>query len=329
MANCNPVVPVMDWTEDAKLHKRYIEWKEEVELELGSSLSNRANSVKSNYALSWAGKPARDYLNSLSESELKYEGASAEAILQALEEKTKPKSNEIAAFTKLCSLKQGDMPLSEFIWKARRLADLCNYPNNQARLIRDMIVSRIQSLRAYQKCIDSKDLSLQDCINICQVEDAIRMQVLECRPESVKSIQSAQTAVPVHKLQNGSRQSPNSNRHRNKTTHSCYYCGAQNWTREHSKICKAKNYICGRCGKEGHLDSLCRSTGTPLHMLEAQDYSHPQSQETQQDYNQSLGTAQYPTPHFMSKEELPQMTCNSLKIVQVSRLGANEQSEHI
>ena len=67
-----------------------------------------------------------------------------------------------------------------------------------------MIVSGIQSPRAYQKCIDSKDLSLQDCINICQAEDAIRMQVLECRPESVKSIQSTQTAVPVHKLQNGS-----------------------------------------------------------------------------------------------------------------------------
>ena len=60
MENCNLVVPVMDWTEDAELHKRYIEWKEEVELELGSSLSNRANSVKSNYMLRLAGKPARE-----------------------------------------------------------------------------------------------------------------------------------------------------------------------------------------------------------------------------------------------------------------------------
>ena len=225
------------------------------------------------------------------------------------------------------------MPLSEFIWEARRLAEVCNYPNDHDRLIKDTIVSRIQSLtRAYQKCIDAKDLSLQDCINICQAEDAIRMQVLECRPESVKSIQSAQTAVPVHKLQHGSRQSPNSNRHRNKTTCSCYYCWAQNWTRGHCKVCKAKNYICCTCAKKGHLDSLCRSTGTPLHMFEAQDYSHPQSPQSQvtlQDYNQSLGTAQYSTPYFMSKEELPQMTCNSLKTVQVSRLGANEQSEHI
>ena len=148
----------MDWIEDAELHKRYVEWKEEVELELGSSLSGKSNTVKSNYMLRWAGKPARDYLKSLPESELKYEGASAEAILQALDEKTKPKYNESAAFTKLHSLKQGDMPLSEFISEARRLAELCNYPKNHWN---------------YSK-------------------------------ESVKLIQSAQTAVPVHKLQNGS-----------------------------------------------------------------------------------------------------------------------------
>ena len=175
-----------------------------------------------------------NYLKSLPESEFKYEGASAEAILTALEEKTKPKSNEIAAFTKLCSLKQGDMPLSEFIREARRLAELCNYPNNQDRLIRDTIVSRIHSLRAYQKCIDTKDLSLQDYINICQAEDAIRMQVQECRPEFVNLIRSAWTTIPVHRLQHSSKQSSNCNRHKNKSTPNCYYCGAPNWTREHS-----------------------------------------------------------------------------------------------
>ena len=60
MANCNPVIPVMDWTENAELHKRYVELREEVELELGSSLSCKSNTVKSNYVLRWAGKPARD-----------------------------------------------------------------------------------------------------------------------------------------------------------------------------------------------------------------------------------------------------------------------------
>ena len=67
-------------------------------------------------------------------------------------------------------------------------------------------------------------------------------------------------------------------------------------------------------------------------MLEAQDYYHSQSprvQESLQDYNQSPETAQYSTPYFISREELPQVKCNSLKNVQVSRLGTNEQSEHI
>ena len=86
--------------------------------------------------------------------------------------------------------------------------------------------------------------------------------------------------------------------------------------------------ICGRCGKKGHLDSLCRSTKTPLQMLEAQEHN-PQSQGPSQDYGQSPETAQYSTPYFMLREELPQVICNSLKTVQVSRLGANEQSEHI
>ena len=90
MANYNPVIPVMDWTEDAELHKRYVERREEVELELGSSLSGKSASVKSNYVLRWAGKPARDYLRSLPESEFKYKGASAESILKQILKYYKP-----------------------------------------------------------------------------------------------------------------------------------------------------------------------------------------------------------------------------------------------
>ena len=155
------------------------------------------------------------------------------------------------------------------------------------------------------------------------------MQVQECRPESVNAIQSAQAMIPVNRLQNRPKQSSNFNRCKSKSTWNCYYSGAQNWTREHTKVCKAKNSICGKCGRKGHLDPLCRSTRTPLRMIEAQDCSQPQSSESTQDYNQSPETAQYSTSYFISRDELPQAKCNSLKTVQVSRLGANEQSEHI
>ena len=137
--------------------------------------------------------------------------------------------------------------------------------------------------------------------------------------------------IPVNRPQYGPKQPSNFNRHENKSNKNCYYYGAPNWTREHSKVCKARGSICRKCGKKGHLDSLCRSNGKPMHMLEAQDYSHPQfrTQEPPQDYNQIPETVQYSTPYFISKEELPQVKCNSLKTVQSSRLCANEQSEHI
>ena len=132
-------VPVMDWTEDAVTQKiNGMEGGGRVRV---SIIPIKQGQLCEVYVLRWTGKPARDYLKSLQESEFKYEGASADAILAALEKKTKPRSNEISAITKLCSLQQGDMPLSEFIREVRRLAELCNYPNDQERLIRDKIVS--------------------------------------------------------------------------------------------------------------------------------------------------------------------------------------------
>ena len=115
----------------------------------------------------------------------------------------------------------------------------------------------------------------------------------------VNWIHSAQTMIPVHRLQHGSKQSSNFKRHKNKSTQNYYYCGTPNWTREHSKVCKAKISMCGKCGKKGHLDSLCRSSGTPMHMVDVQDGKPPQSREATQDYNQSPETAQYSTLYFI------------------------------
>ena len=61
--------------------------------------------------------------------------------------------------------------------------------------------------------------------------------------------------------------------------------------------------------------------------VSTQDYNY--SLETAQYCNQSLETAQYSTPYFISREELPQVKCNTLKTIQVSRLVANGQSEYI
>ena len=58
--------PKMDWTEDAGLHQRFKDWREEVELLMDTVLSHIKNAdTKMKFVTLWAGKEARTYLNTL------------------------------------------------------------------------------------------------------------------------------------------------------------------------------------------------------------------------------------------------------------------------
>ena len=75
-----PQVPQMDWTEDAKLHKRYTDWRNEVQLILETYLLNiKDTKIKVTYVTLWA-----DQKNSL------------DALFKILHDWTKPKVDEIA-----------------------------------------------------------------------------------------------------------------------------------------------------------------------------------------------------------------------------------------
>ena len=37
----------------------------------------------------------------------------------------------------------------------------------------------------------------------------------------------------------------------------CYFCGKQNWTKEHE--CPARNSNCNKCNKKGHFAKVCKS----------------------------------------------------------------------
>ena len=102
-------------------------------------MSKESKTVKANYILIWAGKTARDYINSRPD----VDKADPIKILEELQEWTKPKSNEIAAFTSLRTLNQGTLSLSELIMEATRLVDEHGYTTDHDRLLRDTIVSGI------------------------------------------------------------------------------------------------------------------------------------------------------------------------------------------
>ena len=114
----------------------------------------------------WAGKEARTCLTTVSDDKKE----SLQALLDMLEDWTRPKADEIAAYTQLRALNQGNKTLSTYIQEVRRLVDLCNLDCNvdKDKLIRNSIIAGINSTKAYQQCISKgSSLSLEDYIKIC------------------------------------------------------------------------------------------------------------------------------------------------------------------
>ena len=170
--------PKMDWNEDAGLHQRFKDWREEVELLIDTVLSHIRNAdTKMKFVTLWAGKEARTYL-SMVEEDCK---DSLRTVLDTLEDLTRPKSDEIAAFTHLRTLNQDNKTLSAYIQEVRRVVDLSNFAcmgDCKDRLIRNSIVAGLSSTKAYQQCISKgSSLTLNECIRICQTEDATHRQV--------------------------------------------------------------------------------------------------------------------------------------------------------
>ena len=170
--------PKMDWTEDAGLHQQFKDWREEGELLIDTGLSHIKDAdTKLKFVILWAGKEARTYLSTV-EEDCK---DSIRTILNTLEDWTRPKSDEIAAFTHLRTLNHGNKTLSTYIQEVRRVVDLCNFAcveDCKDGLIRNSIVAGLSSTKAYQQCISKgSSLTLNEYIRICQTEDATHRQV--------------------------------------------------------------------------------------------------------------------------------------------------------
>ena len=73
-------------------------------------------------------------------------------MLDTLKDWTRPKSDEVAAFTQLRALNQGNKTLSTYIQEVRRVVDLCNFScmgDCKDRLIRNSIMAGLNSSKAY------------------------------------------------------------------------------------------------------------------------------------------------------------------------------------
>ena len=312
----------MDWTEDAGLHQRFKDWREEVELLIDTVLSHIKNAdTKMKFVTLWAGKEARTYLNTLEQDQ----HDSVRTILYSLEEWTKPKSDEIAAFTHLRTINQGKKTLSSYIQEVRRVVDLCNFMcvgDCKDRLIRNSIVAGLSSTKAYQQSISKgSNLTLNECIRICQTEDATCRQVQALRPESTDCTDS----TPIHHMNEYPQARPRTNLrgrrgyrgpfrggrpshrgsmggacsqrdYRYSTETTCGYCGS--WPHRTGEECKAVGQECHHCGRLGHFSKVCRQR-SDYQNSENTAVKHIDMEEQPPDYFQS----EYTTPYFFTNEQ--------------------------
>ena len=138
----------------------------EAELLLDTVLSNIRNwETKLKFVSLWAGKEASNMVDEDKKDSLK-------TMLDILKDWTRPKCDEIAAFTQLRTLNQGNKTLSTYIQEVKRVVDLCNFTcvgDCKDRLIRNSIMAGFNSTKAYQQCISKgSSLTLSECMKICQ-----------------------------------------------------------------------------------------------------------------------------------------------------------------
>ena len=276
--------PSMDWEDDSLVYHRLQKFQRDANEKFKGPLNREKNEVKANYLLGWIPDDVKDYLYSLRD-----EYKDPQDIWNALKDKYKMKVNELSSFNRLRTLTQGNMTLDQFITTARKLVSDCKYPNDGERLLRDIIVSGVNSKSAYTKCVDKgKDLTYEEAVRIVRNEEEVRRQVEFTCPEfrhnthteppspgtSVHQLNqreeedrfSSYSSESVHKInlrnkspkRHNPRQNPN---HYNSNTQGCQYCGQH---RTHPRDqCPASGKECHNCGKKGHFTRACRSKHSP------------------------------------------------------------------
>ena len=177
----------LDWW--ACLHKQFRDWREETEFLLSTVVSNTKNQErKYKFVNLWAEKEARTYLNTVDPDKKN----SLKTMLNTLEDWTKPKSDEVAVFTQLRALNQGNKTLSVYIQEVRRAVDLCKFNwvgDCKDRMIQNSIMAGLNSTKAYQQRISKGSiLTLNECIIICQ-----RMPHADKFKPYIQSLQIART----------------------------------------------------------------------------------------------------------------------------------------
>ena len=278
--------PQMDWTRDAKIYNRYLNWKTKVELIFNSVLSKATAVQKSSYLRLWMGDPGIPLIWKWENTgQISFENAEAtegreisngyklDTFWNLLNEELKPKGNKLLSVIELWTRsKQGSKSLNEWLTHVHNLAELCDYPAaSKERIIRDVLIINCSNEKAKDKIIrKGYEIKLEEVIGILQTEDSTQRTLQEMNSETKKlhyaSYDKKKSGSKGNKKKSFSSQAPKSSGSSSPSSQFtssgklCYRC-RKPYTKEHEAVCKAKTAKCNGCGEIGHYKNCCKKAG--------------------------------------------------------------------
>ncbi|XP_055914083.1 uncharacterized protein K02A2.6-like [Eupeodes corollae] len=215
--------------------------------ETASQLNKKPAEIQVATFMSVLGPDAVDIYNSFTLTS--EESKNLTVLTTKFEEHFAPKISitfERYVFNKM--IQNEEEPFDDFFTRIKNQAKKCEFGTLLDSLIRDKIVVSIHSDAIREKLLEKAEVSLDDTVKICRASEiaASQLKELHRNEETVH-------AVTKYRKKNEKTRKPINNQEANEFY--CRRCG----TTHSRKNCPAFNKVCNKCGKKGHLATVCKT----------------------------------------------------------------------
>ena len=161
-----------------------------------------------------------------------------------------PPSEVVQSYRFFTRVRQPGETVSAFVAALRRLAKDCNFGDTMERILRDKIVFSINDEVIQKKLLDEPNLTYTRALELAESAEAAARGQKEMRAP----FQPAKTE-PTHRVTSKSDATDKESK-----GVVCHRCGKPGHL---ATVCRFKDKICHNCKKRGHIAKACRSQAKP------------------------------------------------------------------
>ncbi|UYV73038.1 K02A2.6-like [Cordylochernes scorpioides] len=207
-------------------------------LEQFQILEEASEEKKKAYLLTLIGGKAYDTLKNLCSPKLPKEYKYEELIEKLVEYFSPKRSIIVKRFMFFGRIQKETESVSEYLVEIKRLASTCGFGEFLKESLRDKLVCGLRDAKIQRRILSEGDVPLARVVEIAlSMEAAEKNTRIFHVNEPADSVDKIRAEVSEQKRK-------------------CIHCG-----RLHKDLCRFREATCFRCGKRGHLATICRSRG--------------------------------------------------------------------